>query len=62
MFLANNKTPQKMIKLLEYPASIYMLFSGASSYEEAAQSVYEAFSDTDKDALCRKNEVMLVNA
>jgi hypothetical protein len=62
IFLANNKTPQKIIKLSQYPASIYMLFSGASSHEEAAQSIYEAFNDNNKDALCGQNEVVLVSA
>ncbi|MCZ7398908.1 MAG: hypothetical protein O8C62_04385 [Candidatus Methanoperedens sp.] len=62
IFLANNKTPLKISKLLEYPASIYMLFSGALSHEEAAQSIYEAFNDNNKDALGGKNEVMLVSA
>jgi hypothetical protein len=39
MYLANNKNPQKICKLLTYPSSIFMQFSAAASYEEAVQSM-----------------------
>ena len=48
MYLSNNKSPQKISKLLNYPASIFMLFGSASTQEEALKSMYEAFGENGR--------------
>ncbi len=72
MFLScDNKNPQKIIKILQYPASIFMLFSNASSHEEAKQSIHEIFGSSkrdevfgmpERDGISGQNEFMLVTA
>ncbi len=44
MFIANNRSPQKITKVLLYPASIYMEVSEAGSPDDAMLSIYEKIS------------------
>jgi len=59
MYLSNNKSPQKISKLLNYPASIYMLFGSASTQEEALKSMYEAFGENGRK-IPAENDVILI--
>lgn len=61
MFLSNNKNPQKISKILHYPASVYMLFSGASNQEEASQSIHEIFGVSKKDKMLGQNEIIVAS-
>ncbi|VVB90814.1 Uncharacterised protein [uncultured archaeon] len=60
MFFANNKNPQKISKLLLYPASIYMQVSKASGHEEAMLSIYEKFSE-DTEKISGLNELISIH-
>jgi len=62
IFLSNNNNPQKINKLLHYPASIYMLFSRASTNEEAIHSLHETFRDNEKNGMPQENDLVLVKA
>jgi len=62
MFLSSNKNPQKISKIMNYPASIYMLFSSASTHEVALQSIQETFGASKKDEIPFKNEIMMAMA
>lgn len=63
IFLSNNNNnPQKISKLLQYPASIYMLFSGASSHEEAIHSMQETFGNNEINRMQGENEMLLIKA
>jgi hypothetical protein len=62
IFLSNNNNPQKISKLLHYPASIYMLFSGASSHEEALHSMQEIFGNNEIDRIQGENDILLIKA
>jgi len=59
MYLSNNKSPQKISKLLNYPASIYMLFGSASTQEEALKSMYEAFGENGRK-IPAENDMILI--
>ncbi|HEY6586614.1 MAG TPA: hypothetical protein VIY97_05510 [Candidatus Methanoperedens sp.] len=61
MYLSNNKSPQKISKLLNYPASIFMLFGSASSQEEALKSMYEAFGENGRK-IPPENDMILIEA
>lgn len=58
MYLANNKNPQKISKVLIYPSSIYMQFSAAECYEDAIQSIYKYLYDNQEDKI-EQNDVIL---
>ncbi len=60
MFLANNKIPQKINKLLIYPASIYMQVSKAASQEEAMLAICENFSETGEN-ISGLNDMISIN-
>lgn len=62
MFLSNNKNPQKICKILHYPASVYMLFSVASTHEEASQSIHETFGVSKRDEMLGQNEIIVATA
>jgi hypothetical protein len=62
MFLSNNKNPQKISKILHYPASVYMLFSVASTQEEASQTIHEIFGVSKRDEMLGQNEILLATA
>jgi hypothetical protein len=62
MFLANNKNPHKISKLMIYPASIYIQLSDAASHEEAVQSIQEIMCDEANDIIGRKNDLILSRA
>ena len=62
MFLSNNKNPQKISKILHYPASVYILFSGASTQEEASQSIHEIFGVSKRDEILGQNEIIVATA
>jgi len=62
IFLSHNNNPQKISKLLHYPASIYMLFSGASTHEEALHSMQETFGNNEIDGTKGENEMLLIKA
>jgi len=62
MFLSNNKNPQKISKILHYPASVYMLFSVASTHEEASQSIHEIFGVSKRDEMIGQNEIIVATA
>ncbi|MCX9082426.1 MAG: hypothetical protein OIN83_09545 [Candidatus Methanoperedens sp.] len=63
IFLSNNNNnPQKISKLLHYPASIYMLFSGASSHEEALHSMQETFGNNEINRMQGENDMLLIKA
>ena len=62
IFLSNNNNPQKISKLLHYPASIYMLFSGASSPEEALHSMQEIFGNNEINRIQGENDMLLIKA
>lgn len=62
LYLANSRSPQKISKLMQYPASIYIVFQGAANHEEAAQSIYETFGDNKTDKIPEQNDMMLVHA
>jgi hypothetical protein len=61
MFLSNNKNPQKISKILHYPASVYLLFSGASTQEEASQSIHEIFGVSKRDEILGQNEITVAS-
>ena len=61
MYLSNNKSPQKISKLLNYPASIYMLLGSASTQEEALKSMYEAFGENGRK-IPAENDMILIEA
>ncbi len=63
IFLSHNKkNPQKICKMLQYPASVYMLFSSALTQEEASQSIHEIFSSNRRDEILRQTESLMVTA
>ena len=64
MFLANNKSPQKIINMMQYPASIYMTFTGASSRDEAAQSIFETFGENriNINKIPGQNDMVMISA
>lgn len=62
IFLSNNNNPQKINKLMQYPSSIFMLFSGASNREEAFHSMQETFGNNEKTRISGENEVLLIKA
>jgi hypothetical protein len=62
IFLSNNNNPQKISKLLHYPASIYMLFSAASTNEEALHSMQEIFGNNEINRMQGENEMLLIKA
>ncbi len=62
MFLSSNKNPQKISKIMKYPASIYMLFSSASTHEDALQSIQENFGASKRDEIPFQSEMMMVIA
>lgn len=62
MFLSNNKNPQKISKILHYPASVYMLFSVASTQEEASQTIHDTFGVSKRDEMLGQNEIILATA
>ncbi|MFZ3383168.1 MAG: hypothetical protein WA144_04510 [Candidatus Methanoperedens sp.] len=62
MYLSNNKNPQKISKLLSYPASIFMLFTSASTQEEALKSMYETFGENNMDKMPGENDMFLIQA
>jgi len=62
MFLSNNKNPQKISKILHYPASVYMLFSVASTQEEASQSIHDIFGVSKRDEMLGQNDIILATA
>ncbi|NJD54073.1 MAG: hypothetical protein FIB07_14545 [Candidatus Methanoperedens sp.] len=62
MYLSNNKNPQKINKLLNYPASIYMLFGSVSTQEEALKSMYEAFGENGRNKTPPENDMILIEA
>ncbi|PWB56752.1 MAG: hypothetical protein C3F06_00530 [Candidatus Methanoperedenaceae archaeon] len=62
IFLSNNNNPQKICKLLHYPASIYMLFSGASTHEEALHSMQETFGNNEINRMQGENDMLLIKA
>ena len=62
MYLSNNKNPQKISKLLNYPASIFMLFGSASTQEEALKSMHETFGENGRNKIPGENEMFLIEA
>ncbi|MCX9012146.1 MAG: hypothetical protein OIN66_13625 [Candidatus Methanoperedens sp.] len=62
LFLANNRTPQKISRLMVYPSSISVQLSAASSFEEAMQSIYTHFSDSSENKIPVQNDLILVKA
>jgi hypothetical protein len=62
MFLSSNKNPQKISKILKYPASIFMLFLSASTHEEALQSIHETFGATKRDEIPFQSEIIMATA
>lgn len=62
MFLSNNKNPQKISKILHYPASVYMLFSVASTQEEASQTIHDTFGVSNRDEILGQNDIILATA
>jgi len=62
LFLANNRTPQKISKLMVYPSSISVQLSSASSFEEAMQSIYTHFCDSAENKIPVQNDLILVKA
>lgn len=62
MFLSSNKNPQKISKIIKYPASIYILFLSASNHEEAIQSIQETFGAAKRDEIPFKSEIMMATA
>jgi hypothetical protein len=62
MYLSNNKNPQKISKLLNYPASIFMLFGSASTQAEALKSMHETFGENGRNKIPGENEMFLIEA
>ena len=62
MYLSNNKSPQKISKLLNYPASIFMLFGSASTQEEALKSMYEAFGENGRKIPAENDMVLIASS
>ncbi|CAG0978064.1 MAG: hypothetical protein OIN86_13780 [Candidatus Methanoperedens sp.] len=62
MYLSNNKNPQKISKLLNYPASIFMLFGSALTQEEALKSMHETFGENGRNKIPGENEMFLIEA
>jgi hypothetical protein len=62
IFLSNNNNPQKISKLMNYPASIYMLFSGASTHEEALHLMQETFGKNEITKIQGENDMLLIKA
>jgi hypothetical protein len=62
MFLSSNKNPQKISKIINYPASVYMLFSKASTQEEALQSIQETFIAAKRDEIPFQSELLMATA
>ncbi len=62
MFLSSNKNPQKISKIIKYPASIYMLFLSASTHEEALKSIQETFGAAKRDEIPFQNEIIMATA
>ncbi|KCZ71139.1 hypothetical protein ANME2D_03171 [Candidatus Methanoperedens nitroreducens] len=60
MYMANNKNPQKINRLMIYPSSVCIQLSSASSHEEAMQSIYTHFCDNKEDKLHSQNDIILV--
>jgi len=60
LYLANNKNPQKINKLMVYPSSIYIQLSVASSHEEAMQSISSYFVETFADNSAGQNDMVMV--
>ncbi len=61
LYLANNKDPQKINKVMVYPSSVYIQLSAASSHEEAMQSISAFFSDNLEDNTAGQNEMVIVS-
>ncbi|HEY9247430.1 MAG TPA: hypothetical protein VIO11_11335 [Candidatus Methanoperedens sp.] len=61
LYLANNKNPQKINKMLIYPSSIFMQFSAASGYEEAVQSIYKYLNVKKDEPIHGMDEMVLAN-
>jgi hypothetical protein len=62
MFLSSNKNPQKISKIIIYPASIYILFSGASTHGEALQSIQETLGAAKRDEMSFQREIVMATA
>lgn len=62
MFLANNRTPQKITRRMVYPSSISLQLSAAGSFEEAMQSIYTHFCDNIENKIPVQNDLILVKA
>jgi len=62
IFLANNNNPQKISKLVHYPASIYMLFSRASANEEALRSMQEIFGNNERTEISGESNMVLIKS
>jgi len=64
MFLANTRNPLKIISMMQYPASIYMTFSGPSSRDEAVQSIFETFNENQIYAnnISGQNDMVMIPA
>jgi len=59
MFLSSNKNPQKISKIMKYPASIYMLFSSAPTHEDALRSIQETFGVSKRDEIPFQSEIIM---
>jgi len=62
MFLSGNTNPQKISKIIKYPASVYMLFSKASTHDEALQSIHETFVAAKREEIPFQSEIIMVTA
>ena len=51
MFFAKNKNPQKITRMIVYPASIYMGITEATNLEDAVASIHEKFSNENMPSL-----------
>lgn len=62
IYFSNNRNPQKLVKLSQYPASILLSFSNVSSHEEALQSMYKTFGDNEMNKIPRENNMLMIKA
>lgn len=61
MFFMNNRTPQKIVTLQVYPASIYIELTKAANCEEAIQSVCETFCDGEDKTVSNINDLPIIS-
>ena len=59
IYFSNNRNPQKICKLLHYPASLLMLFGSALTHEEALRSMHEIFADNEWSKIPEENNMIL---